>query len=165
MASDGAVEPNRQDVAEILEELDGARARLAQRIVTPWWYKALSGLVVALLFTGVGMTFDNFPFGSGTTGTMLVAVSVASALTALLWVLRHSTGASVDRYQRDWTAPSLALIGLLVLCMAIQALLDIPWAFLAGAGAGFVLTYVLEQRADARLRRGELPPHRAESAA
>lgn len=149
----------------MLEELDGARVRLAQRLVTPWWYKTLSGVVVAMIFIGVGMTFGNFPFGSGTTGTMLVAVSVASAPTALLWLLRHSTGASVDRYQRDWTAPSLALIGLLVLCMAAQALLDLPWAFLAGAGAGFTLTYLLEQRTDARLRRGELPPHRAESAA
>lgn len=165
MASESAGNDAARDAANILEDLDGARARLAQRIVTPWWYKALSSLIVTLLFIGVGMTFENFPFGSGTTGTLLVAVSVASAPTALLWVLRHTTGASVDRYQGAWTGASLALIGLLVLCMAAQVLLDLPWAILAGAGAGFVLTYVLEHRTDARLRRGELPPPAVESPA
>lgn len=118
MASAAAGTPDRQEAADILEDLDGARSRLAQRIVTPWWHKALSSLIVALLFIGVGMIFDNFPFGSDTTGTLLVAVSVASAPTVLLWLLRHATGASVDRYQGAWTGASLALIGLLVACMA-----------------------------------------------
>ncbi|WP_256837841.1 hypothetical protein [Ornithinimicrobium faecis] len=165
MASDAASTPDRPDAADILDELDGARTRLAQRLVTPWWFKALSSLIVALLFIGVGMTFDNFPFGSDSTGTLLVAVSVASAPTVLLWLLRHVTGASVDRYQGAWTGASLALIGLLVACMAIQSLLDVPWAFLAGAGAGFVLTYVLEMRTDTGLRRGELPARVVESRA
>lgn len=81
------------------------RARLACRLTTPWWYKALSGLVVAVLFIGVGMTFDNFPFGGGTTGTVLVAVSVASAPTALLWVsgrapVHRSTATGVSGARR-----------------------------------------------------------------
>lgn len=140
------------------------RARLACRLTTPWWYKALSGLVVAVLFIGVGMTFDNFPFGGGTTGTVLVAVSVASAPTALLWVLRQSTGASVDRYRGEWGPASLMLIALLVICMAAQTFLQVDWALLAGAGLGFLLTYLLERRTDAALHRGELPARSADPA-
>lgn len=142
--------------------MDGVRARLARRLTTPWWYKAFSGAIVALLFVGVGMAFDNFPFGDATTGSMLVAVSVVSAPTALLWVLRQSTGASVDRYQGVWGAASLLLIALLVVCIAAQALLQVDWALVAGAGVGFLLTYALECRTDAALRRGELPPRNAD---
>lgn len=56
------------------------------------------------------------------------------------------------------------LIALLVICMAAQTFLQVDWALLAGAGLGFLLTYLLERRTDAALHRGELPARSADPA-
>lgn len=145
------------DARGALEDLDGLRARFGRRLATPWWYKAISALIVAALFAGAGMPYESISFGSASTGVALVAAAVVVGPVLLLELLKRSTGASFDRYRNGWGIFSLALIGVFVGCVSLQAFADIDLAPLVGAAAGFVATYLYEQQTDRRLARGEFP--------
>ena len=145
------------DAEAALRDTDSARARFGHRLATPWWYKLVSATIVAVLFVGAGMPYESLSFGSPATGASLVVLTV---VIGPLWqreLLKRSTGASFDRYRNGWTVPSMALVGLLVLCVSLQAFAGVEFAPLVGAGVGFAFTYFYEQRIDKRLATGEFP--------
>ncbi|MFS0705715.1 hypothetical protein AB6N23_14470 [Cellulomonas sp. 179-A 9B4 NHS] len=144
-----------------LRDVEHAVQRLARSLVTPWWYKTAASATVAGLFVGIGMATGSVPFGSATTGELLVVLCAAAAPAALLRALQASTGASVDRYRDGWVVPSLVLIALLAVCWTLQAAAGLPWALLVGAALAFVGTYLYEVRVDRGLRRGRFPAPRA----
>jgi len=145
------------DAQAALRETDSARARFGHRLATPWWYRLLSAMIVAALFVGAGMPYESLSFGSPATGASLVVVTVVIGPLWLRELLKRSTGASFDRYRNGWTAPSMALIGLLVLCVSLQAFAGLEFAPLIGACVGFGFTYLYEQRIDQRLAGGQFP--------
>ena len=147
------------DARVALQDLSDVRARFGRRLATPWWYKVVSAFLVAALFTGAGMPYESIDLGSFSTGASLVVLAVAVGPVLLRELLRLSTGASFDRYRNGWTIPSLALIALLVTCVSLQAFADVDLAPLAGAAAGFVLTYLYEWWTDRQLARGQFPTH------
>lgn len=51
----------------------------------------------------------------------------------------------------------MALIGLLVLCVSLQAFAGLEFAPVVGDGVGFALTHLYEQRIDQRLADGQFP--------
>lgn len=143
------------DARDALQDLDRVRVRLGHRLATPWWYKLVSALIVAALFTGAGMPYESISFGSFSTGASLVVVAVAVGPVLLRELLKRSTGASFDRYHNGWSMPSLGLVALLVACVSLQKFADMDLAPLVGAAVGFVFTYVYEEWTDRRLARGE----------
>ena len=149
------------DARAALRDTDSARARFGHRLATPWWYKLVSAMLVAVLFVGAGMPYESLSFGSPATGASLVVVTVVLGPLWLRELLKRSTGASLDRYRNGWTVASMALIGLLVLCVSVQAFAGLELAPLIGAGVGFVFTYLYEQRIDQRLADGQFPARTA----
>lgn len=145
------------DARTALQEMDSARARFGHQLATPWWYKLVSAMIVAVLFVGAGMPYERLSFGSSRTGALLVVVTVVIGPLWLRELLKRSTGATFDRYSNGWTVASMALIGMLVLCVSLQAFADLEFAPLFGAGVGFAFTYLYEQRIDHRLARGQFP--------
>jgi hypothetical protein len=109
------------DAEAALRDTDSARARFGHRLVTPWWYKLVSAMIVAVLFVGAGMPYESVSFGSSATGASLVVLTVVIGPLWLRELLKRSTGASFDRYRDGWTVPSMALVGLLVLCVSLKA--------------------------------------------
>lgn len=103
------------------------------------------------------MSYESLSFGSPATGASLVVVTVVLGPLWLRELLKRSTGASFDRYRNGWTVASMALVGLLVLCVSLQAFAGLEFAPLVGAGVGFVFTYLYEQRIDQRLAGGQFP--------
>ncbi|WP_158648110.1 hypothetical protein [Nocardioides houyundeii] len=146
-----------EDARGALRDLDHVRARFGHRLATPWWYKVMASAIVAALFTGAGMPYESISLGSFSTGAFLVVFAAVVGPVALRGLLKRSTGASFDRYNNGWTIPSVALIGLLVVCVSLQTFADLDLAPLVGAAVGFVFTYLYEQWTDRRLARGEFP--------
>lgn len=149
--------PGADEARAALQDLDVARARFGQQLVTPWWYKLASASMMAVMFIGSGMPYESLSFGSASTGASLVALTVAIGPLGLRELLKQSTGASFDRYRNGWTIPSFMLIGLLVLCALLQKFAEIELAPLIGAAVGFVFTYLYEQWTDRRLAGGQFP--------
>lgn len=145
------------DARAALQETDSARARFGHRLATPWWYKLASAIIVAALFVGAGMPYESLSFGSPATGASLIVVMVIIGPLWLRELLKRSTGASFDRYRNGWTIASMALIGLLVLCVSLQTFAGLDVAPLIGASVGFVFTCLYEQRIDQRLAAGQFP--------
>lgn len=145
------------DARAALRDTDRARARFGHRLATSWWYKLVSAMIVAVLFVGAGMPYESLSFGSSATGASLIVVTVILGPLWLRELLKRSTGASFDRYRNGWTMASMALIGLLVLCVSLQAFAGLEFAPLVGAAVGFVFTYLYEQRIDQRLAAGTFP--------
>lgn len=159
--TDGA-DPDREkgtanNARDALQDLNSVRARFGHRLATPWWYRVVSALIVAALFTGLGMPYESISLGSFSTGASLVVLALVVGPLFLRELLKRSTGASFDRYSNGWTVPSMALCGLLVACVSLQVFASIDLAPLIGAAVGFVFTYLYEQRIDRRLARGEFP--------
>ena len=148
---------NADDARGALQDLESVRARFGHRLATPWWYKVVSALIVAALFTGAGMPYESIAFGSFSTGAFLAVLAAVAGPVFLRGLLKRSTGASLDRYSNGWAVPSMALVGLLVACLSLQAFADVDLAPLVGAAAGFLFTYLYEQWTDRRLARGEFP--------
>lgn len=143
-----------------LDDLSGVRARFGRRLSTPWWYKVASALLMALLFVGAGMPYESLSFGTPAAGAFLVVLVLAAGPFFLRELLKSATGASLDRYRNGWTVPSLLIVSLLVLCVALQAYAAVEWAPLVGAVIALVGTYLYELRIDRQLGRGEFPPAR-----
>lgn len=145
------------DARDALRDLASVRVRLGHQLVTPWWYKLVSALIIAVLFIGAGMPYESISFGSVSTGASLVVLTVGLGPLLLRDLLKRSTGASFDRYNNGWTLPSLALVSLLVACVSLQKFADVDLAPLVGAAIGFAFTCVYEEWTDRRLARGRFP--------
>lgn len=100
---------------EALSALDADGARLAQRVITPWWYHPILGVIVALMIFGVA-----YP---GALGFGLVAIGVIGiALLVRVYTLRtgvwisRAAGPSTRQLQRVLMVINIVLMGRRLLC-------------------------------------------------
>jgi apolipoprotein N-acyltransferase len=119
-------------------------AELADRLVTPWWYYSGLGLVEALIVSSLA-----FP-------TSLSAPALVIGLAGLVLLVRNYqrlTGLGMSNQYfalaRGW---SVALVGVILVAIVINLLVDQPVVIAATALVVFVATVVLGQRADTAMR-------------
>ncbi|MFJ5806788.1 hypothetical protein [Streptomyces sp. NPDC093093] len=144
-------DPSTPDAAHALAALDTAaesRARMADRITSPWWYHGGLGLAFALAFASMSLRMANWAVGP----FILVVFGLG-------WALRRSTGVSMDRYLSTPGASQLfmayvvALAALAATGMYLEWGADVRWA-IAGAGVLIgALTTGMGFRIDAAARR------------
>lgn len=143
--------PSTPDAAHALAALNAAaesRARVADRITSPWWYHVGLGVAFALMFVSMSLRMANWAVGP----FILVVLGLG-------WTLQRSTGVSMDRYMSTPGASQLsmayvvALLGLAATGMYLEWGADVRWA-IAGAGVLIgALTTGMGYRIDAATRR------------
>ncbi|KQQ10335.1 hypothetical protein [Rathayibacter sp. Leaf296] len=132
---------------DILRELSADRARLADRVRTPWWLGVGFG-VVAALFVVRPAAGEDLP------GGILPALALGAVL---LWAYRRATGVALGRLgAMPWLLTGAALV--LVLALYSVALgfasfdlhgwvaLPTAVAFAVGVGATFAFTASARER-------------------
>lgn len=134
---------------EALSALDADGARLAQRVITPWWYHPILGVIVALMIFGVA-----YP---GALGFGLVAIGVIGiALLVRVYTLRtgvwisRAAGPSTRQLQRVLMVINIVLMGT---ALALRVTEPAPWWALLPALSGFFATWVMGRHYDRELRR------------
>lgn len=135
--------------AEDLSLIAAARAALADRLITPWWYHPLFGLLIAGYVLACGLGGAAVKIGG--------VVLLVGGSAALVRVYRRSTGVWVSGLEAgpagQWVG---ALGGLTVLAgvaaLGIGVLTDLRWPVWCLALAGFAATIVLSRRFDTALR-------------
>ncbi|WP_220457980.1 MULTISPECIES: hypothetical protein [unclassified Actinotalea] len=143
------------DARAALRQLDDARALLAERIASPWWYRLGAASCTTSMFVGMGLLVGR-PEARGTTesvATLLITLGAVVAPVVLLWALKRATGVSVERYAEGLGAWYVVVFGLLALAFALQAFAGVPAALHVAGAVAFVATVVTERRIDERLRR------------
>jgi hypothetical protein len=137
------------NAAERLAAINHARAAVADRLVTPWWYHPALGVLLSGYVVGVSF---------GSTGIKLASgVLFAAAVLALGNVYRRRTGVWVSGFDAGrasrWAIALGALIGVVVLtAWATTSYTDHRWPVWVLAVAGFVGTVVIGRRFDSALR-------------
>lgn len=126
-----------------------ARAALADRLINPWWYHPLLGLMIAGCVLALGLGGTALKVG----GVVLALAGCAVLVTAY----RRVTGVWVSGLEAGPAGRWLgALGGLTVLvavaALAIGALTDLRWPVFCLAVLGFVATIALSRRFDIALR-------------
>lgn len=142
MASD----PARDDAQLSLDELTRVRAAMTTRVLAPWWYRWGMALCTGAIFAGIGLFDDN-----STMSSLLVVAGAIIGPTALAGLLKQTTGVLVDRYSGGMLLWYLVVFGVLLVGLAVQVWLDLPYVLFAGAAVGFVATLLLERHIDRRL--------------
>ncbi|WP_310726704.1 hypothetical protein [Streptomyces sp. N2A] len=134
-----------------LDGVSGARARIADRIKSPWWYHPGIGLSLAFAFASPSIDWDLIPYG------VILGVGLIPMLLAFL--LKRSTGVGVDHYMATEGTRHLAmkysllLTGLIVTGAVLQWAVGLRWA-MAGCGlAAFLLTTFTGHRIEQALHR------------
>lgn len=134
---------------EALSVLDADGARLAQRVITPWWYHSILGVIVALMIFGVA-----YP---GALGFGLVAIGVIGiALLVRVYTLRtgvwisRAAGPSTRQLQRVLMVINIVLMGT---ALALRVTEPAPWWALLPALSGLFATWVMGRHYDRELRR------------
>lgn len=134
---------------EALSALDADGARLAQRVITPWWYHPILGVIVALMIFGVAY--------SGALGFGLVAIGVIGiALLVRVYTLRtgvwisRAAGPSTRQLQRVLMVINIVLMGT---ALALRVTEPAPWWALLPALSGLFATWVMGRHYDRELRR------------
>lgn len=141
-------DPSSKAARETLATLAEDDARLAELVVTPWWYHPALALVVAVL---VGAQSLPQPWS-----ITLVALGIA-ALPVITAVYRRRYGVSVTepvgpRTRRLFWALLSVLAAAMLAALVVQLAGASPWWGLLLAAAAFGLTLVLGLRYDAALR-------------
>jgi len=128
-----------------LDEVARARAALADRLVTPWWYHPLLGLLVAQHALVQGVDNRNW--------TLPSALVLLGGCVALVMACRRVTGLSVATPAGARSRGVLALRMLVALVFIWAAALAGDLRVAAAAAAFlFVATVVLGRRYDDALR-------------
>lgn len=143
--------PDADEAAGALAQLGGDRGRLAQRVVTPFWYYPAIGGLLAVVLACVSLA-GRAPW---TIVIMLTAVSGESAL--LSWFSRTRGIGAV------WPRGAECIALFVVICtMLVAALGGIAWFTVTGKAVGWTLVIavltgavyaVLGWRYDEALRR------------
>lgn len=148
---EGGAPPDRPTALEAraaLDALDADASQLAERLVTPWWYHLILGVIVA-----AAIVAPTLPKVSSMTVFVMIIVWIPFLMKAY-----------TSRYQISMTQPAgprsrrLLLLTLAVLAalMASTVLLKLfsisLWWVVVPAAIGFVVTVVLGRRYDAVLR-------------
>lgn len=140
--------PTADEARAALSDLDADGARLAQRLVTPWWYHPALGMVVAVV---VGAQV--LPGSASTIAVALAVIAIPALLLAYSRRYGVSTTSPVGPRSRRLL---LAMLGVLVLAMVAGVLVKLSgsspgWTLVPAALAG-VATIVLGRRYDDALR-------------
>ncbi|GAA0617579.1 hypothetical protein [Streptomyces crystallinus] len=140
--------PDPADATAALNAAAESRARVADRIASPWWYHVGLGVAFAAVFVSMSLRVANW-----TVGPFVLVV------LGLGWALQRSTGVSMDRYLSTPGASQLsmayavALVGLAATGMYLEWGAGVRWA-IAGAGVLIgLLTTTMGYRIDAAARR------------
>jgi hypothetical protein len=135
--------------AEQLAAVTDARAAVAGRLITPWWYHPILGLLLAGYVLGMGL---------GNTGVRLAAaVLFVAGGSALANAYRRLTGVWVSGLDAGrasrWAIGMGALVGVIaVTAWIIGASTELRWPVWSLAAVGLVGTVVLGRRFDSALR-------------
>jgi hypothetical protein len=146
MESNGepTLRPSPDEARASLDEVRRMEAKLADRLVTPWWFYPGLGLYEALLVSSI-----SFP-------KVLTWPAILIGLAFLGFLVRkyqRQTGLGMSN-QYFALAPGWIIAMLMVILMAIviNLLVDQPVIVAATAAAVFVATVVLGRRADSAMR-------------
>jgi len=149
MENDSASDrPSADDARAALDGLSADGARLAERIVTPWWYHAALGLIVAVF--GFSQALP------GPEATVLVALAIV-AIPALVLTYRQVYGVTLVEPAGPRSRRVLIVsIGIMVLVFAAGlgirlAALAPAWGLIP-AVTGFLMTVVVGRHYDDVLR-------------
>ncbi|ALE06783.1 hypothetical protein AL755_17165 [Arthrobacter sp. ERGS1:01] len=138
-----------RDAREALAAVGSARSAAADRLVTPWWYHPVLGLLVA----GFVLVYA--------LGNLVVIVAgivvYFVGLGMLMAAYKNKTGIWVSGFRAGAATPlALVLVGLYLACMIIAILLarlaSLDWVAWVAAPVLFIATVVVGRRFDAALR-------------
>jgi hypothetical protein len=135
--------------ADPLTVIAEARAAVADRLVTPWWYHPILGLLLAGYVVGLS-------FGGTLVRAIVVAVFVLACF-ALMQAYRRVTGVWISGFEAGrasrW-AQALSALAVITLTAgwAIADFSDLTWPVWVLAAAAFVGTIVLGRQFDVALR-------------
>lgn len=144
-------QPSPNAAHEAMRDIEQARANLAARVESPWWYRVGAALATTSIFVGMGLTLTD-----GVSETLATTVLVLGAIVgpaALLAALKRSTGISVDRYAEGLGSWYVIVFGLLVVSFALQLWVGVPHAMLVAGVVAGVCTLLRERRIDDIVRR------------
>ncbi|MDG4827329.1 hypothetical protein O7635_36260 [Asanoa sp. WMMD1127] len=132
-----------------LAAVDDARAAVADRLVTPWWYHPALGILLAGYVVGISFGNSGVKIASG--------LLFAAAVVALGNLYRRRTGVWVSGFQAGrasrWAIALGVLIGAVVLtAWAIGSYTRLDWPVWVLAAVGFVGTVLIGRRFDSALR-------------
>ncbi|ATG50707.1 hypothetical protein CFK38_03615 [Brachybacterium vulturis] len=148
--------PTAGEARTALDALDEDASQLAGRLVSPWWYHLVLGVIVAAAIGAQALP---------------TVPSVSVIMLVVLWIpvlMRSYT----SRYRISMTRPAgprsrrmllliLAVLALLVASGVVLKIASLPqWWVLLPAGVGVVATVLLGRRYDAVLRSEVAHPHR-----
>ncbi|MFC4587651.1 hypothetical protein [Sphaerisporangium corydalis] len=126
-----------------------ARAAIADRLVTPWWYHPAFGLLLAgcVLAAGLGGTAVKI-------GSVVLLLTGSAALTR---AYRRLTGLWVSGLEAGPAGRWIGALGAVTVlavaaALGIGALTDVRWPVWCLAVAGYAATIVLCRRFDLALR-------------
>ena len=142
------------DANQSLRRVNQSRAKLAQRVTTPWWYKFGAALAVFTVFLAIGLVTSG-P-GTGTNefaGNLAIILGAAIAPAVLLVALKRTTGVATDRYAKDSEWWYAVVFGLLIVAFVLQSYIGVPFALILAGLLAFVATLIRERYIDTVQRR------------
>lgn len=133
------------DARASLDAVAAARRRVADRLVTPWWYHPVLGLLVAQHVLAQGLEDSNW--------TLPSALLLLGGCLLLVLAYRRLTGLTVYGAQGARSRTVLILLGLVAMACVLAASAAgsaaVPWG---AAAVVLVATVLLGRRYDAALR-------------
>ena len=141
------------DARSALDDVATSREAVAERLVTPWWYHPVLGVLLASIVLVNALGLDSWV-------TIVVPLLAATGMGALagaykkatgLWVAPGNTG---PRSRAWWSAYAVVVVVAVVLALApmVTGLAYPTWVAWLLAAAVVVATVVLGRRIDAALR-------------
>ncbi|WP_299058121.1 hypothetical protein [uncultured Nocardioides sp.] len=152
--STGPVTPDAEEARAALSGLDGDSARLAERVVTPWWYHPVLGAVVA----GVALSSTLPP---SATAAVIALCVVVLFLLPVAYRRRYGVWVSEPAGPRSRRVHTV-LLAIILACVVggfLLGMLGVVWA-LVPAGVLFVAVVLLGRRYDVALRADLAGPGR-----
>jgi hypothetical protein len=126
-----------------------ARATVADRLTTPWWYHPILGLLLASYVVAVGL--------GSTLVKALAVVLLIAACGALASTYRRLTGVWISGFEAGragrWAKALGGLVGAVtVVAWIVASWTELSWPAWGLAAVAFVSTVVLGRRFDTALR-------------
>lgn len=141
--------PSSRQAQDVLAGLDADRVRLAQQVVTPWWYHPVLGGILAAIVFSYALLRLGYPF-----------LVVAAGLVAMVFLVRtYSRRYGVE--VAGWLGPRTRRLQIAVGVLVGACILSSLVIMLAEASAGWALLpatavfcgiIVLGRRYDAAMR-------------
>lgn len=149
-ARDGTDPPQHYDAVTALGDTTAARCRMAERVITPWWYHPVLGLAQAAFVLVLAWT--------STLGILVGAAGILGVALALKSVYQRTTGIWIGP---DQLGPRSGrwFWALIALVLVVDALALFVWdtetsegVVATGSAAVLLGTVLLGRTMDARLR-------------